>query len=165
MGNIDDAVSITIAILIVLTGKMDYLHPKHLLIMAFPVGFVQEQRSEKSLEALNKLVPHYCHLIRDGRSQKVLANELVPGDLVAFSVGDRIPADVRIVAAVHLEIDESSLTGETRAASKNTQPCVAANLGLGESVALAERTCVAYMGTLVRNGRYIVHHCVLSTDI
>lgn len=116
---------------------------------------MQEQRSEKSLEALNKLVPHYCHLTRDGRSQNVLANELVPGDLVTFSVGDRIPADVRIIAAVHLEIDESSLTGETRPASKNTQPCDAPNLGPGESVALAERTCVAYMGTLVRNGMFI----------
>ena len=111
-----------------------------------------EQRSEKSLEALNKLVPHYCHLTRDGRTQNVLANELVPGDLVTFSVGDRIPADVRLVAAVHLEIDESSLTGETRPASKNTQPCDAPNLGPGETAALAERTCIAYMGTLVRNG-------------
>ncbi|KAH8110450.1 Ca-transporting ATPase [Phellopilus nigrolimitatus] len=135
MHNIDDAISITIAILIVLT-----------------VGFVQERRSEKSLEALNKLVPHYCHLTRDGRSTHVLANELVPGDVVTFTVGDRIPADIRLVTAVDLEIDESSLTGETRPAVKNNMSCDAPNLQPGESIALAERSCIAYMGTLVRNG-------------
>ncbi|EJD46936.1 calcium-transporting P [Auricularia subglabra TFB-10046 SS5] len=130
MGNFDDAVSITLAILIVLT-----------------VGFVQERRSEKSLEALNKLVPHHCHLVRDGRPAHLLANELVPGDIVNFSVGDRIPADVRLLEAVDLEVDESSLTGETRAVAKNTDALVPPNVGL------ADRTCIAYMGTLVRNGR------------
>ncbi|EJD08323.1 Ca-transporting ATPase [Fomitiporia mediterranea MF3/22] len=137
MHNIDDAVSITIAILIVLT-----------------VGFVQERRSEKSLEALNKLVPHYCHLTRDGQTTNILANELVPGDLVTFSVGDRIPADIRLTTAVDLEIDESSLTGETKPAVKSIE---AVSRGTeqartGDTVALAERTCIAYMGTLVRNG-------------
>ncbi|KAL5504481.1 PMR1 [Sanghuangporus vaninii] len=142
MHNYDDAVSITIAILIVLT-----------------VGFVQERRSEKSLEALNKLVPHYCHLIRDNQTTNVLANELVPGDIVAFSVGDRIPADIRLVDAVDLEIDESSLTGETKPATKNTAPCEMSSsshrsntVSGGGVAALAERTCIAYMGTLVRNG-------------
>ncbi|KIJ51258.1 hypothetical protein M422DRAFT_244442 [Sphaerobolus stellatus SS14] len=136
MGNIDDAVSITIAILIVLT-----------------VGFIQEQRSEKSLEALNKLVPHHCHLIRDSRTYHLLANELVPGDIVTFTVGDRIPADVRLITAVELEIDESSLTGETIPSRKGTEKCSVENGAPGETAALAERTCIAYMGTLVRNGR------------
>ncbi|EIN06438.1 Ca-transporting ATPase [Punctularia strigosozonata HHB-11173 SS5] len=139
MGNVDDAVSITVAILIVLT-----------------VGFVQERRSEKSLEALNKLVPHHCHVIRDGHTLHLLANELVPGDLVTFTTGDRIPADVRITSSVDLEIDESSLTGETTARRKDAAPC-RTNQGYAqipsEPVALAERSCIAYMGTLVRNGR------------
>ncbi|EIW80478.1 calcium-transporting P [Coniophora puteana RWD-64-598 SS2] len=150
MGNVDDAVSITVAVLIVLT-----------------VGFIQEQRSEKSLEALNKLVPHHCHVIRDGRSLHVLANELVPGDVVTLTTGDRVPADVRLASAVDLEIDESSLTGETRARRKDPATCEfdyddgsrsPGNAGGGggsgqQPVALAERSCVAYMGTLVRNGR------------
>ncbi|KAL7277662.1 hypothetical protein ACG7TL_008591 [Trametes sanguinea] len=110
MGNIDDSVSITVAVLIVLT-----------------VGFVQEQRSEKSLEALNKLVPHHCHLIRDGKPLHLLANELVPGDIVTFTTGDRVPADVRLISAVDLEIDESSLTGETTTRRKDTEPCAFAN--------------------------------------
>ncbi|EMD32983.1 hypothetical protein CERSUDRAFT_118411 [Gelatoporia subvermispora B] len=149
MGNIDDAVSISVAVFIVLT-----------------VGFVQEHRSEKSLEALNKLVPHHCHLIRDGKPLHLLANELVPGDLVTFTTGDRIPADIRLIYAVDLEIDESSLTGETSARRKDSVPCApiagatsgytngyANGHGAHQPVALAERTCIAYMGTLVRNGR------------
>ncbi|KAG8891669.1 High affinity Ca2+/Mn2+ P-type ATPase-like protein, partial [Tulasnella sp. 403] len=139
MGNIDDAVSITVAILIVLT-----------------VGFVQESRSEKSLESLNKLVPHHCHIIRDGQQYHLLANELVPGDVVRFSVGDRIPADIRLVTAVDLEIDESNLTGETRPARKNTDavPGQADALGYFSSVVgPSERSCIAFMGTLVRSGK------------
>ncbi|PFH52196.1 hypothetical protein AMATHDRAFT_57558 [Amanita thiersii Skay4041] len=149
MGNVDDAVSITVAVLIVLT-----------------VGFIQERRSEKSLEALNKLVPHHCHVVREGETIHVLANELVPGDIVKFSTGDRIPADIRLISAVDLEIDESSLTGETNARKKGTEMCSYQASGPsgkpdGEAVALADRTCVAYMGTLVRNGRG--HGVVIAT--
>lgn len=134
------------------------------------MGFVQERRSEKSLEALNKLVPHHCHVVRcaipiivierlltvyhsDGQELHVLANELVPGDLVKFQTGDRIPADIRVIDSIDLEVDESSLTGETEARKKNNQRCNFANGAVaGEPVAMAERTCVVYMGTLVRNG-------------
>ncbi|CAE6464561.1 unnamed protein product [Rhizoctonia solani] len=129
LGNFDDAVSITMAILIVVT-----------------VGYVQERRSEESLAALNKLVPHHCHIIRDGQQVHLLANELVPGDLVTFQVGDRIPADIRILTSLELEIDESSLTGETHPARKSIAACP-------PRAALGERTSIAFMGTLVRNGR------------
>jgi P-type Ca2+ transporter type 2C len=60
------------------------------------VGFIQEYRSEKSLQALNKLVPHNAHLVRYGRVSVINATQLVPGDLVRFNVGDRIPADIRL---------------------------------------------------------------------
>jgi len=84
----------------------------------------------------------------------VLANELVPGDLVKFTTGDRIPADVRLIETQDLEIDESSLTGETDARKKSPDTCRFEHGAVsGEPVALAERTCIAYMGTLVRNGR------------
>lgn len=109
------------------------------------VGFVQERRSEQSLEALNKLVPHHCHIIRDGKKMHLLANEVVPGDLVTFTTGDRIPADLRVLTASDLEIDESSLTGETTARRKDVAPCA-------EGTEMAERASIAYMGTLVRNG-------------
>ncbi|KAG8699087.1 High affinity Ca2+/Mn2+ P-type ATPase-like protein [Ceratobasidium sp. 395] len=129
LGNLDDAVSIAVAIIIVVT-----------------VGFVQERRSEESLAALNKLVPHHCHIIRDGQQLHLLANELVPGDIVTFQVGDRIPADLRLITSLDLELDESSLTGETRPARKNEEACA-------PGVPLGERKCIAFMGTLIRNGR------------
>jgi len=131
MGQYSDALSILLAIVIVLT-----------------VAFVQEYRSEKSLEALNQLVPNYCHVIRQGQLMSMLGNNLVPGDIVRFSIGDRIPADVRITTAVDLEIDESSLTGETRPCLKNTEIITRDT----QEVNLAERKNIAFMGTLVRNG-------------
>ncbi|TRM56861.1 hypothetical protein BD626DRAFT_413004 [Schizophyllum amplum] len=141
VGNVDDAVSIGVAVGIVVG-----------------VGFIQERRSEKSLEALNRLVPHHCHVIRSRGTQPqthhVLANELVPGDLVTLTTGDRVPADVRLVEAIDLEIDESSLTGETEARAKGVEVCGGLARRNGEArISLAERSCVGYMGTLVRSGR------------
>lgn len=156
MGNVDDAVSITLAITIVVT-----------------VGFVQEYRSEKSLEALNKLVPAEAKLTRNGNTSTVLASSLVPGDLVHFNQGDRIPADIRLTEAVHLTIDESNLTGENRPVKKFTDPI---NKKLSENsndtasssssastpssetfvssgdLPITDRISIAFMGTLVRDG-------------
>lgn len=61
------------------------------------VAFVQEYRSEKSLEALNKLVPHRCRVVRNGQTLDVAAECLVPGDVILLTVGDRVPADARLV--------------------------------------------------------------------
>lgn len=184
MGNLDDAVSITIAVTIVVT-----------------VGFVQEYRSEKSLESLNKLVPHYAHLIRgtpEGKrrlgqdlqegiemepipngsvsslgtaSTTVPARQLVQGDLVIFSTGDRIPADIRITSAADLSIDESNLTGENEPALKQAgaldraqarpapygrspSPSYASPAAgtVGADIRLNEQVNIAFMGTLVRSG-------------
>lgn len=134
MGNFDDAVSITLAVVIVVT-----------------VGFVQEYKSEKSLEALNKLVPEECHLVRFGKEAKTLASTLVPGDLVHFRIGDRIPADIRLVETYELSIDESSLTGETEPVHKSAKH-ISAESYSGSVIPVADRTCIAYMGTLVKEG-------------
>lgn len=131
MHQFDDAVSITVAILIVVT-----------------VAFVQEYRSEKSLEELSKLVPPECHCVREGRLEHTLARDLVPGDTVCLAVGDRVPADLRLFEAVDLSIDESSLTGETAPCSKSTAPQPAATNG-----DLTSRSNIAFMGTLVRCGK------------
>ncbi|KAJ1723526.1 High affinity Ca2+/Mn2+ P-type ATPase-like protein [Coemansia erecta] len=136
VGNWDDAFSITLAILIVSL-----------------VGFVQEYRSEKSLEALSSLVPNFCHCVRDGEARRLLADHLVPGDIVRFATGDRIPADVRIVEASHLEVDESALTGESEALSKSAaRVATAAALGPAPELAFSDRRNIGFMGTLVRNG-------------
>uniref|UniRef100_A0A8B9ZID6 Calcium-transporting ATPase n=1 Tax=Anas platyrhynchos TaxID=8839 RepID=A0A8B9ZID6_ANAPL len=131
MHQFDDAVSITVAILIVVT-----------------VAFVQEYRSEKSLEELSKLVPPECHCVREGRVEHTLARDLVPGDTVCLSVGDRVPADLRLFEAADLSIDESSLTGETAPCSKSIAPQPAATNG-----DLTSRSNIAFMGTLVRCGK------------
>ncbi|XP_043922669.1 calcium-transporting ATPase type 2C member 1 [Protopterus annectens] len=131
MRQFDDAVSITVAILIVVT-----------------VAFVQEYRSEKSLEELSKLVPPECHCIREGKMEHLLARELVPGDTVCLTVGDRVPADLRLFENVDLSVDESSLTGETEPCSKCVVPQPAA--GNGD---LTSRSNIAFMGTLVRCGK------------
>jgi Ca2+-transporting ATPase len=81
---------------------------------------------------------------------------------VSLSTGDRVPADIRIISAVDLEIDESSLTGETIARQKDHKTCALEksgngsflkDSGSGEVAPLAERSCIAHMGTLVRNGK------------
>lgn len=89
-------------------------------------------------------------LRRDGTRQNQLANVLVPGDIVHFKVGDRVPADIRLIRAADLEIDESNLTGETRPARKHTD--VVQGFGMGHDPGISERTNTAFMGTLVRNG-------------
>lgn len=190
LGNVDDAVSITVAVTIVVT-----------------VGFVQEYRSEKSIEALNNLVPNHAHLIRsmsakagpgprtpswqpsgesakedtessgavtpaedilEASSSKVMAANLVPGDLVLFTTGDRIPADIRVTKAVDLTIDLSNLTGETEPVRVTAEPLPRTSQAVSNvklpAPTFGEHTNgnrdgdnhqgrnIAYMGTLVKSG-------------
>ena len=192
LGNLDDAVSITVAVTIVVS-----------------VGFIQEYRSEKSIEALNHLVPNHAHLVRgqpykpqapqktptwppsdkdvqeqvgspgsrtpvedvlDAASSKVMAAQLVPGDLILFTTGDRIPADVRVTKAADLTIDASNLTGETepvrvtadaRSRAVNVpglaqlhlpRPPTLSSGQFNEHDASEVAQNVAYMGTLVKSG-------------
>ncbi len=97
------------------------------------VGFIQELRTEKSLEALKRLAPPKCQVVREGKTMVILASEVVPGDLIKLTLGDRVPADLVLVDSVDLAIDESMLTGETHPAAKNS----------GD---------FAFLGTLVRQG-------------
>jgi len=198
LGNKDDAVSIAVAVTIVVS-----------------VGFIQEYRSEKSIEALSHLVPNHAHLIRGevripaaqrtptwppsaglvpeaegllnsdsnteqevkivATSSKVMAAQLVPGDLVIFTTGDRIPADIRVTEASDLTIDESNLTGEnepvritaeaktrvsyfSRSPSSGLEPpsspsyASAGTGAVGVDMQLNSTTNIAFMGTLVRSG-------------
>uniref|UniRef100_A0AAR2LTQ5 Calcium-transporting ATPase n=1 Tax=Pygocentrus nattereri TaxID=42514 RepID=A0AAR2LTQ5_PYGNA len=107
-----------------------------------------EYRSEKSLEELGKLVPPECHCVREGQLEHMLARELVPGDTVCLSVGERVPADLRLFEAVDLSLDESSLTGETTPCSKTSAPQPP-----GTNGDLTSRSNIAFMGTLVRCGK------------
>lgn len=134
MQQFDDAFSITFAIIIVVT-----------------VAFVQEYRSEKSLEELNKLVPPTCRCLRSGTVQSFYARDLVPGDIVLLATGDRVPADMRLVEAVELAIDESSFTGETEPAAKRSE-AIPENSGNSTTTTTAAFASSSSSSTLLNGG-------------
>uniref|UniRef100_A0A8B9MUV4 Calcium-transporting ATPase n=1 Tax=Accipiter nisus TaxID=211598 RepID=A0A8B9MUV4_9AVES len=144
---IDDE-NVALALILYRNLKKSLLSSFLILSALFFLMCLQEYRSEKSLEELSKLVPPECHCVREGRVEHTLARDLVPGDTVCLSVGDRVPADLRLFEAVDLSIDESSLTGETAPCSKSTAPQPAATNG-----DLTSRSNIAFMGTLVRCGK------------
>ena len=84
------------------------------------IGVVQESKAEKSLEALQKLSDHAAKVIRNGKMNVIPAKELVPGDVVVLDTGDYIPADLRVIEAINLKSQESSLTGESVPVEKNS---------------------------------------------
>lgn len=110
------------------------------------LGFFQERKAEKSLNALKELSAPQVFVLRDGEWQKLLSREVVVGDIIKFTSGDRIGADVRLVQAVNLEIEESALTGESVPAVKSTNPVVDKNASLGDLENMA------FMGTMVTRG-------------
>ena len=110
------------------------------------LGFVQEWKAERAIEALQQMLSPHCTVRRDGLEQEVDATSLVPGDIVLLEIGDRIPADLRLAEAINLKLDESSLTGESESVSKGVEV-------VDPKAPLAERTSMAWMGTAVTNGR------------
>ena len=111
------------------------------------LGIVQERRAEQALAALKKLAAPEAHVLRDGHRQVLLARDLVPGDMVFLEAGNYVPADVRLLEAVNLRVEEASLTGESLSVEKN------AALVLNQNVPLGDRKNTAFMGTLVSYGR------------
>ncbi len=120
------------------------------LLINATIGFVQENRAERSLEALRSMLVPTARVRRGGGVRVEDAAGLVPGDLVLLEAGDRLPADGRLLVAASVEVDESALTGESVPVEKNT---AAVSARPGESVPLAERTCMAYMNTSLTRGR------------
>jgi Ca2+-transporting ATPase len=91
-----------------------------IILFAAGLGFVQEYRAEKSIEALKKMAAPVAHVIRDGKQREIPSSEIVPGDVVLIKTGDRIPADGRLIESINLRTDEASLTGESTPVAKNT---------------------------------------------
>lgn len=110
------------------------------------VGFVQEGKAERALAALDAMLAPTARVIRDGRRTQIDAAGLVPGDIVLLEAGDRVPADLRLLRARGLLIDEAILTGESVAAEKHVQAVP------GEA-ALGDRSNMAWSGTLVAAGQ------------
>jgi Ca2+-transporting ATPase len=118
-----------------------------IVVLNAVLGIVQEQRAEEALAALKRLAAPDAQVVRDGRRQTVPARELVPGDIVFLEAGNYIPADVRLLEAVNLRIEEASLTGESLPVQKNAASVLDKNVPLGD------RKNTAFMGTLVSYGR------------
>ena len=110
------------------------------------VGFVQEGRAEKALNAIRQLVSPRAAVLRDGQRASVRVEMLVPGDIVLLEAGDRVPADLRLLRARALRIDEAILTGESVVAEKREQPVAAA-------ASVGDRACMAFSGTLAVAGQ------------
>ncbi len=109
------------------------------------LGFVQEWRAEEALEALRRMLAPQSRVVRDGQEREIESRALVRGDVVLLDTGDRIPADLRLVEATALRVDESLLSGESSSVSKQVAP-------VASDAALAERGSMAWMGTNVTSG-------------
>ncbi|WP_395769778.1 cation-transporting P-type ATPase [Arenimonas sp.] len=110
------------------------------------IGFVQEGKAEKSMEAIRQMLAPHAHVIRDGLRFSIDAAELVPGDIVLLEAGDKVPADLRLLTAHGLSLQEAILTGESVPVEKQIK-AVAADAALGD------RFCMAFSGTLVTSGQ------------
>ncbi|MFA7387219.1 MAG: cation-transporting P-type ATPase [Thiohalobacteraceae bacterium] len=115
------------------------------VINAF-VGFIQEGKAEKAMDAIRHMLSPHAAALRDGQLREIPAEELVPGDVVQLAAGDKVPADVRLLRVRELNIDEAALTGESVPVNKATA-AVAADAELGD------RSGMAYSGTLVTAGQ------------
>ncbi|MQC25904.1 MAG: cation-translocating P-type ATPase [Chloroflexi bacterium] len=110
-------------------------------------GIIQERRAEQALAALRKLASPDAQVLRDGRRQIVPSHQVVPGDIVFMEAGNYIPADVRLLEAMNLRVEEAALTGESVPVEKNASRLE------HEDIPLGDRTNTAFMGTLVSYGR------------
>jgi Ca2+-transporting ATPase len=111
------------------------------------VGFVQENKAEKAMEALRKMSGQQAHVIRNNKPATIPVTDLVPGDIVTLEAGNVVPADLRLLEAHSLRIDESALTGESVPAEKTIKPVE------GKDVPVGDRLNMAFKSTLVANGR------------
>ncbi len=151
------------------SGVIGYMHDEGLtdaivilviVILNAIIGTAQEAKAEKSLDALEKLASPQCEVIRGGRTLTLASRELVVGDLVVIDTGDTVPADLRLVEAVNLQIEEAALTGESVPAEKQTDP-VEGEVGPGDQAGMA----FSSTGVTYGRGRGIVTAVGMQTEV
>ncbi len=118
-----------------------------IVILNAVLGVVQERRAEQALAALRKLAAPEAQVLRDGKRKTIPSRELVPGDIVLVEAGNYIPADVRLLESINLQVNESNLTGESQVVQKD------ASINLEADIPLGDRKNTAFMSTLVTYGR------------
>lgn len=125
------------------------------------VGFLQERKSEKAMDALKSMTKPYCSVVRNKRIMKIKTEELVLGDIVVLEAGDIVPADLRLLETASLKIEESALTGESVPVEKDALTV------LGDGAVLGDRINMAFMGSVVTYGRGlgVVVACGMETEM
>ncbi len=137
------------AILSLSLGEMpDFFGVMTIVALTVLLGFIQEYRAEKAMESLKRISAPYAKVMRDGKEEKILAREIVTGDIVVLEEGDIVPADMRLIETSSFRIDESSLTGESIPAHKNSEQ-------IKNEVVVNDQTNMAFMGTIVNFGKGI----------
>ena len=151
-----DFMIIVLIIAAIISGVVGYIEGEGItdsiiilivVILNAVIGVIQENKAEKSLEALQKLSAHVSKVIRNGKMEVIPAKELVPGDIVVLDTGDYVPADLRIIEAVNLKSQEASLTGESVPVEKS------ANTIEQEEVDLGDRENMLFSSSLITYGR------------
>jgi len=126
------------------------------LLLNAVIGYIQEMRAERAMEALIQMATPKAMVKRDGKIKSIPTKEIVPGDILILETGDKVPADARLIEVSNLKVNESTLTGESIPAGKHTE-------ALDDEVPVAERRNVVYMDTIVTYGRAIA--VVVETGI
>lgn len=116
------------------------------VIVNAAIGYIQEGRAEHALEAIRSMIDPQATVLRNDHRMTIAAADVVPGDIVLIEAGDRVPADLRLLRARNLRIDEAILTGESMAVTKSTDP-------VPEDAPLGDRSSVAFSGTFVAAGQ------------
>lgn len=145
-------------------GQNDYIDS--IIIIAIVVlnaimGLVQEERAEKSIESLKKLTPQIAKVIRNGKQEEVIAEDIVPGDIIELSDGNYVPADCRIIECFNLKIEESSLTGETEPVTKTKEEIIKQDISLGDMKNMAFMASIVVSG----HGKAIVTETGMNTKL
>lgn len=132
--------------LAVLLGKItDGLVVLSVVVINTIIGFIQEYKAGKAIEALADMVPENATVLRDGQYTTIPVAEIVPGDLVQLAAGDRVPADMRLINQKNLSVEEAALTGESLPSQKSIDP-------VSKDAVIGDRKCMVYSGTLVTSG-------------
>jgi magnesium-transporting ATPase (P-type) len=142
---------------IVTFGLKDYVDAgviAGVVIINALIGFIQEGKAEKALDAVRAMLASHATVLRNGEHHEIDADQLVPGDLVRLESGVKVPADLRLLQVKNLRINEAALTGESVPVEKSTEAVVG-------SAAIGDRACMAYSGTVVSYGQ--AHGLVVAT--
>ena len=147
-----------------LNGEADYIDS--IIIVAIVIfnaimGLVQEQKAEKSLEALKKMTAPNAKVRRDGRVQEIDATLVVPGDIVVLEAGNYVPADCRLINSYNLKIEESALTGETIPSLKDSSKILKENTAMGDLCNMVFATTIVVNG----HGEAIVVETGMNTRV